>query len=337
MKNEDPWHGIAPPPSDGSFSGRLAPDCRPHELFRGLDHLGRRALFLVHEKSSASKARLPEMAGLIVENREQRDDGRLLISVTLESDENADIFSRLSEDIVDVVSGASDESAAVSAFIERTWKWHDLLKGKRKPKLSREAQMGLIGELWTLMHLLAPAVGIGTVVAGWKGSEQAPKDFELSGVCIECKSRGAASRSRVRITSEYQLENVPGHALVLLVLTFATCEDDDLHALTLHSIVGTVRSEVAKQAPQSMSLLDQCLEDAGYDASHEYDLVIRHRSTACHDVRDSFPRIVPGFVPDGPVEIGYDLPLEKLEKFRIEQRTLTEMLNRGSDDNAGNR
>ena len=93
---------------------------------------------------------------------------------------------------MDVVSGASDESAAVSAFIERTWKWHDLLKGKRKPKLSREAQMGLIGELWTLMHLLAPAVGIGTAVAGWKGAEQAPKDFELSGVCIECKSRGAA-------------------------------------------------------------------------------------------------------------------------------------------------
>ncbi|WP_299957726.1 PD-(D/E)XK motif protein [uncultured Roseobacter sp.] len=337
MKNEDPWYGIAPPPSDQAFSGRLAHDCRPHELFRGLDHLGRRALFLVHEKSLASKARLPDMAGLIVENREQRDDERLLISVTLESDENADIFSKLSEDIVDVVSGASDESAAVSAFIERTWKWHDLLKGKRKPKLSREAQMGLIGELWTLMHLIAPVVGIGTAVAGWKGAEQAPKDFELSGVCIECKSRGAASRTRIRISSEYQLEDVPSHALVLLVLTFATCDDREPLALTLHGIVGTVRSELSKMAPQLVSTLDQGLDDAGYDTSHEYDLVIRHRSTAPYEVQGTFPRIVPASIPDGPVEIGYDLPLEKLEKFHIEQQTLIEMLKRGSDDNVEDR
>jgi len=301
-----------------------------------LDHLGRRALFLIHEKSSASKIHLPEMAGLIVEKRERPGEGKHLVSVILENEENADIFSRLCEDIVEVVSETTDENAAVSAFLERTWKWHELLKGKWKPTLSRDAQMGLMGELWTLLHILTPNMGIETAVKGWKGAEGAPKDFELSDVCIECKSRGAAGRSRVRITSEHQLEDVPGHKLILLVLTFAACREDDPQAMSLHGIASDIRSELTNHAPQSMSLLEQGLNDAGYDESHEYDLVIRHRSTAPYAVRKSFPRIVPGSVPVGPVEIGYDLPLENLEEYLMDQRALKKILRHGREDDARN-
>ncbi len=326
MRSEDPWASIAKPPSDQNFSGRLAPKCRPCQLFRGFDHLGRRVLFLVHDKKSSSNAKLPEMAGLIVERREQSDEDNLLTSVILESEENADIFSSLSEDIIEVVSKADNESTAVTAFIARTWKWHSLLRGKRKAILNRNAQMGLIGELWTLLNVLAPHVGLDTAVAGWRGAERAPKDFELAGACIECKSKGAASRSEVRITSEYQLEDVPGHRLALLVHTFAICAEGDPAAFSLHDLATQARSEVISKAPQSVHLLDQGLEDAKYDAIHEYGLVVRHRSTDAFEVRDSFPRIVPGSVPEGPVEISYGLPLEKLKPFRIDRRALADIL-----------
>ena len=266
------------------------------------------------------------MAGLIVEKRERSDEDMLLVSVILESEEDADIFARLSEDIIEVVASADNERAAVTAFIERTWKWHALLRGKRRAVLSRDAQMGLIGELWTLLHVLTPQVGLESAVAGWKGAERAPKDFEMAGACIECKSRGAASRPKVRISSEHQLDDVPGHRLALLVHTFAACAEEEPAALSLHDLVSKLRTEVANNAPQSMLLLDQGLEDAGYDARHEYDIVAMIRTTDVFEVTDSFPRIVPGSVPSGPVEISYDLPLHKLEPFRIEMQALTGML-----------
>lgn len=331
MRSEDPWAGIARPPSEENFSGRLAPECRPYHLFRGLDHIGRRVLFLVHDKKSASEVKLPEMAGLIVEKRERSDEDKLLASVTLESEENADIFARLSADIIEFVSNADSERAAVTAFIERTWKWHTLLRGKRKVVLNRDAQMGLIGELWTLLHVLAPHVGLDVAVAGWRGAERAPKDFEMAGACLECKSKGAASRSEVRISSEYQLEDVPGHRLALLVHTFAVCAEEEPAAFSLHDIATQVRSEVTSKAPQSIRLLDQGMEDAKYDASHEYGLVVQHRSTDAFEVRDSFPRIVPGSVPEGPVKISYDLPLERLKPFRIDQKVLADILTSNGD------
>ncbi len=337
VRSEDPWAGIAKPPSDQTFSGRLAPECRPYDLFRGLDHLGRRVLFLVHDKRSASKAKLPEMAGLIVEKRERPDEDKLLASVILESEEDADIFARLSEDIIEVVAGADNERAAVTSFIERTWKWHALLRGKRKSVLGRDAQMGLMGELWTLLHVLAPHVGIDTAVAGWKGAENAPKDFEMAGACIECKSRGAASRSKVRISSEHQLEDVSGHRLALLVHTFAVCAEDQPAALSLHDLVARLRSEVASDAPQSMHLLERGLEVAGYDARHEYDLAALLRTTDVFEVTDSFPRIVPGSVPSGPVEIRYDLPLHRLEPFRIDMQVLADILTSKGDRDARDR
>lgn len=333
MRSEDPWADIDKPPSDQKFSGRLAPECHPLQLFRGLDHLGRRNLFLVHDRKSASKTKLPEMAGLIVEKRERSYEDKLLASVILESEENADIFIRLSEDIIDVVANAENEREAVTLFIERTWKWHALLRGKRKSVLNRDAQMGLIGEIWTILHVLSPNVGIDIAVAAWRGAEGAPKDFEMAGACIECKSKGAASRSEVRISSEYQLEDVLGNRLVLLVHSFAACAEDELGAFSLHDLATEVRNEVISKAPQLIRLLDQGLEDAKYDILHDYELVVRHLSMDAFEVKGCFPRIVPSLMPDGPIKVSYNLPLEKLNPFSIDQQALADILTSGGYQN----
>jgi len=326
VKSDDPWSDIPPSPAGSKLNGRLVSESRPWEIFRAVDHLGRRILFLVHAPSSASGIVLPKMAGLDVEARVRSEDDRTILSVTLENADDADIFTRFTDDIIETVAAAGDEVTAVQSFVGRTWKWHALLKGVRKATLSREAQLGLIGELWTILTVIAPARGLDTAVEGWRGAQRAPKDFELSDLCIECKSRGAASRNKVRITSEHQLADVPGHQVILLVHTFASASKDDVGGLDLHMIVERTRSAIESDAPQASKALEVSLDEAGYDDLHDYEVVVLYRAFDAYRVEERFPRITPGSYPDGPLEVAYDLPLADLAPFHMGEHDFQRLL-----------
>lgn len=326
MKNEDPWKGISPSPAGLSVIGHLVLESRPHEVFRARDASGRRILFLIHDQVSMSSTSLPKMAGLAVETSIRNDDGKAMLSVRLENQDDTDIFARFCDDIVLTVSGAGDEISAVQAFIGRTWKWHALLKGSRKKTLSREDQLGLIGELRTMSVDVGSVNGIGAALKAWRGSEGAPKDFELAGLCIECKARGASSRGKVRISSEHQLADVSGQNLVLLVHTFATAEKDEVGASDLHNYVSSIRSDVASERPDLTLMLEEKLEEAGYEDEHDYDVVVLHRSTESYSVMEGFPRIVPGNYQEGPIEVSYDLPLSTITNFEISRHELVRLI-----------
>lgn len=326
MKNDDPWKDIEASPDSSGLIGHLVLESRPHEVFRAWDAFGRRVLFLVHDRASMSSTSLPKMAGLELEADLRKDDGKAMLSVRLENQDDADIFARFCDDIVMTVKGAADEATAVQAFIGRTWKWHALLKGARKKTLSRQDQLGLIGELHTMKEDIGSIKGIGAALEAWRGSEGAPKDFELSGLCIECKARGASSRSKVRITSEHQLADVSGQELVLLVHTFATSEDDEVGAMDLHGLVSLIRSKLDKERPDLRLMLEEKLDEAGYENEHEYDVVALHKSTESYAVFEGFPRIVPGNYQEGPIEVSYDLPLAQITSFEIGKHELLHLL-----------
>ena len=326
MKSDDPWRDIEASLDSSSLIGHFVLESRPHEVFRARDALGRRILFLVHDPESISSISLPRMAGLELEAGVRKDDGKAMLSVRLENHDDADIFGRFCDDIVMTVKDAATEAMAVQAFIGRTWKWHALLKGARKKTLSRQDQLGLIGELHTLIYDIGSVLGIGVALEAWRGLEGAPKDFELSGLCIECKARGASSRSKVRITSEHQLADVPGQALVLLVHTFATSQKDESGAMDLHDVVSLLRSKVDTERPDLRLTLEEKLEESGYENEHEYDVVALHRSTETYSITEGFPRIVPGNYQEGPIEVSYDLPLAQITPFEIGNHELLQLM-----------
>lgn len=330
MRNEDPWKEIPPSPSVSSLVGHLILESRPHELFRARDPLGRRILFLVHERVSETTTKLPTMAGLELESRMREADGRVVLSVRLENESNADIFARFCDDIIAIVSSAETEAIAVQALVGRTWKWHALLKGARKTTLSREAQLGLIGELQTLLQVIAPASGIGAALEAWRGSEGAPKDFELSNMCIECKARGASSRSKVRITSEHQLTDVPAHQVFLIVNTYSTGTEGGEGVMNLHQVVELLRSTISIKLLGSTEMLEEKLESAGYEDEHEYDLFVGHLGRQAFEITDGFPRIVPGAYPDGPSEVSYDLPLSSISRFEVAMSEVQQLIKNGA-------
>lgn len=114
--------------------------------------------------------------------------------------------------------------------------------------------------------------------------------------------------------------------LVLLVHTFASAEKDAADSTDLHVSVTNLRATVASERPDLERLLEEKLEEAGYDDEHEYEVTVCHRATESFSVDDGFPRIVPGDYPVGPVEISYDLLLAHIDPFKIAKDELVRLM-----------
>ncbi|PRY92822.1 putative PD-(D/E)XK family protein DUF4420 [Hasllibacter halocynthiae] len=321
--DEDPWAGLERSPSDQAFRGHLISAARPWELFRALSPAGNRVLFMVHDARSSPSGRLPAIAGIALSIRERLHDGKRILALRLEEGEYADIFAKFCDDIAETVAGASTEALAVRAIIDQAARWQALLRGARREVLGPQAQLGLIGELRLLLDTLAPMTGLHAAVGSWRGPSGYPKDFELPATCIECKARTASGKGTVRITSEDQLTDEPGHSLLLHVSTFACADSTVSGAVNLHGAVARVRKAVDLTAAFARSRLDEGLDTVGYDGAHSYDFWWLHVGTAWHEVRDGFPRIVPGMYPEGPSGLSYDLSLSSIRAHAV------------SDDRAG--
>jgi hypothetical protein len=112
--------------------------------------------------------------------------------------------------------------------------WHDLLRPTQL--MSPEQQLGLAGELWTLVRLLR-VFGQGAFTA-WTGPLDEPHDFRLGNVEVEVKSTRRHRRVH-EITSLDQLQATAGRRLYLLSLQMEAAGHDA--GWTLPDVVDQVR------------------------------------------------------------------------------------------------
>lgn len=151
---EQLWEVIGRPASVGEFAGRRLAD-RP--MSRGayavVDHLGRRGLFL-QLPSDARGVEPVTTAGLSVLTDQFRigggDPGRY-IALTCLRQEQVATFGSLCVDVLRETLGEEGCAAGRVEAILNRWKvfWR-----VQSTSLSREAALGLFGELWFLHHWL---------------------------------------------------------------------------------------------------------------------------------------------------------------------------------------
>lgn len=109
------------------------------------------------------------------------------------------IFDALIKDIIEVVSRAQSETAAVTAFVNRLQHWQKFLEEADPDGLSREAQQGLYGELWFLRERLIPLVKLSPALLAWIGPYGAHQDFLLHSCAIEVKTTGTKEPQQLMI------------------------------------------------------------------------------------------------------------------------------------------
>ncbi len=215
---EDPWKAIDLQVSDGMINARRVSAARQWNLFWEIDAERRYLLVLRHRSHAVAKIQMPKIKGLeIVFVRSETDDPSVLLLRLLDQTQR-EIFYQLCLDVVNATERATSEEQAVLFFIRRAWRWHHLLKGGTDGLLTSEEQKGLLGEMLTIERHLMQSMSPKEIATAWTGPLDAPKDFEIGGVCVEVKARRGASNPYVAISSEHQLSTAGLEALFLHVV-----------------------------------------------------------------------------------------------------------------------
>ena len=256
---------------------------------------------------------LPKLKYLVASFREVPNGSAFVLG--LKELSQIDIFETLCRDVISAGEKGKDTAEALSRTLQRTRRWHHLLRKGRNSGLSIEEQSGLVGELAFLRDLIN---GIGTEAAieAWKGPSGAVKDFELIGTCIEIKSRRVAAKPTISISSENQLADVDGSRLFLRIINVASAVIPK--GRSLHDHVQMTAEMFEREDGGVFDIWEDTLYSTGYDPENSYD---ERRwllgSTINYEIIEGFPRITSPLI-QGVQGVRYSLSLDACERFRFD-------------------
>ncbi len=234
--------------------------------------------------------------------------------IALDERSQIDIFETLCRDVVLAGEAADNIEDALLRSVQRTQRWHYLLRGGSKKGLSVEEQRGLVGEL-AFLRALAAEVGPEAAIEAWKGPLKSSKDFEFIGCCVEVKTRRVAAKPFVSISSAEQLADVEGCRLFLKVWNVSSAISPE--GMSLHDHVN-VTAAVFEDSDTALEQWEDALFASGYDSDNDYSDRRWHLGDSqTFEVLEGFPRIeVP--LPQGVEMVRYSLSLEACSGFETD-------------------
>lgn len=327
----DPWKVLEPPAQAYAASGRRVDPELQWNLYWGLDADRSCLLMFRYARENSPRNKLPSLRGLDVEMRRLPDSRDALLVVRLKEPEQRAIFHRLCLDISSATREAESEADAVQRFLARTWRWHRLLRTGHDGRLSTEEQKGLIGELQFLEYHLMPVLGVQKALHAWVGPLDAPKDFEIGDVCVECKARRGGAQPWLSISSEFQLDDDGLSALFVHVASINTTTMDD-EGRTLTDIVKAVGTNIEIEDPGAEQLFNERLSAAGFDWSHDYsDSLWQSGSEQLYEVQGQFPRVRSAALVPGVSKLKYAISLHACEGYRVDAEYVRAMIEGNRD------
>jgi hypothetical protein len=269
---------------------------------------------------------LPRLRGIEVDLTHETS-GECVLNFRLLDVAHRDIFFRLCQDIVASASEAKSEKAAVAITLQRTWRWHHLLRGGADQRLSEEEQKGLIGELVVLERYLFSVLTPRDAVTAWHGPMQAPKDFEIGRICIEVKAHRPGASPSVLISSEHQLDDTDLKGLVLVVMALDRAALGAPDQFTLTDVATRVRDRIEECDPSVLAEFESRLSAAGFRWADDYsDTPWIEGPIALYRVTGQFPRIVALGITPGVQQVTYSISLMNCQQYRVTESDLVALL-----------
>ena len=216
-----------------------------------------------------------------------------------------------------------DGSSPSSATIDSVNELRKLLSRSRGPLPKEEEIIGLTGELIFIFSLVEKKQNLWK---GWNGPFKASKDYTINNIDVELKASLQSGEPSITVNNLNQLETVEGRSLFLFHSTLVKNPNGDI------SVPKLIKKIIEKIEDQDDFI--NTLFAAGYSIEHE-DLWDSFRFSliekSSYKVTSDFPRInqnsfINSSIPDSISKIRYDIELNKLNKFKIENNSLINLV-----------
>ena len=166
----------------------------------------------------------------------------------------------------------TSEQDAALRFIERSRRWHLLLRGGGGI-LGEQAQRGLVAELVFLCDHVIEHLGPTAGIAAWDGPLGKPQDFQANNHRIEVKATSNKQPFSFKVSSEQQLDPnaTDGDRLWLAMLEVTRRPADIGQGDTLPELVESIRNRLGVPDQAVSRDFEQRLLAAGYEDLPDYE------------------------------------------------------------------
>jgi len=277
--------------------------------------------FLVRIDSEGESISDVEMRGLIIRTRHfvlSGSEQGWYIDLVCKDEDGHTAFDLLGGELGKALAaGGLAPGRAVVTVVAR-WKrfWSEVSAGK----LSREAQIGLFGELWFFRTWLLEAVPAAEATAAWRGPLGARNDFERHKYSVEVKATTSLVRHVHVISSLEQLDPPENGHLYFFSLQL---REEGGATNTLPLLVEGCRMKLKADA-EAFAQFDATLARAGYADTHQgayAELRLRIKSERLFPVNSEFPRLgvdrLKGGLPTGVGGVTYEIDLSPIEHVSL--------------------
>ena len=301
----------------GYYERRLLIDSKDLNLIVYLGLRIPRNLFyfsFVTPKELISEFHTDKTSGLSVTFKDDAPD-KVRVIISLEDERFSDLFIILANDLIELILNNNDKKKILIKLSNRLNKWKEFLKDSKGPNLTKEALIGLVGELIILNQLLKFDSSIETLLA-WKGPFGNKNDFVKKNKSMEVKTSIEKVKNTVRISSEFQLDTNEIEFLKLAVVKL----DSDVPDGKGFNLPELVSDTLKGKDAEWQGNFKMIMKVAGYSFDNE-ELYTTKRFLVnqinIYDVIEDFPKICGSELSINLSEVKYDLNLNGLEKFLL--------------------
>ena len=320
------WDELATPTDreaqeDGWYLRRIYPDAAIG-IFVALRQPGAVPALLVEVDATAVGVvgEYPSARGFVLypESVTPGPRGRTRLCLVLADIRYRDVLEVLVNDVSERIAVVPGEDEAAKAFIARLHIWQNFMRKHGVEGLTKEAQIGLFGELLFLGANLLDRAPAHDAVNAWKGPTGGNQDFDIGGRCVEVKSTTVIPPVSVDIASMTQLDEALAELLLLCHVSLALDGGD---GESLPELVDRLRDTIGIQDVSALDGFNAKLIQAGYlDAHSELysNARYRHRKTRFFKVTNGFPRVTVGDLREGISDCSYTVVLAACAPYEVE-------------------
>lgn len=238
-----------------------------------------------------------------------------------------DLFNELVISIYSKTFEEKDDKKVTSTFIATIIKWMLFFNKGTTDLLSESIIRGLFGEMIVLKDYLINKGGNreNEILEAWQGPYNSPTDFVFDNALVEVKTK-KIDTTIVKISSEFQLEEIPGKELLLKVVSIEMTEKS---VSTISSVFSEIKN-ILRTEGGDLGLFMSAMNGLGinintiklYDHYCYTPLLIEEYNCLLELDEIGFPRITKTSLPKQITKIKYDLNLSTLQDYIVNTKEL---------------
>lgn len=238
----------------------------------------------------------------------------------LEDVQLIEYFDQFIQFVLKDLQQADNEKLIVEAFLLKLKNWKRFISSSKYGKLSPEQIRGLLAEMNFLDVLLTEYPDAAEqILHSWHGPERLQHDFIFKDLAVEIKSISSIDKRSVKISSLHQLETNLSE-LYLHVAAVLEAPENATDKINLNIMVSNLKDKLNQlNDAELLAIFEQKLLESHYIPDHYYDndhYIIRHLSD--YTVADDFPRLYSGLIPNGILNVSYELDLNIIDFYKSE-------------------